>query len=684
MSSGQNPLVLMMALSLPGAAHALGLGDIHVDSKLNEPLAAQIDIVGATAEELAALSAAVANRETFVRYGAERPAFLSSTTFKVTHDSLGHPALAVRSSESFTDPLVNFLVDLRWHNGELVREYTLLLDPAVFASASRAADIASAPAVQAAPAAQATPAVQTVPAVQVTPAVQAMPAVQATPAVQAMPAVQVVPAPLAAPRAQAVARIQAAPVIDASTIETAQPTLARKAGRQANNQNSSSAKRAGRKVTHYKVGAKGTLRGIAWRAGARSEPDLQRLMIAIFRANPTAFEGNINRLHRGAVLSIPGSAEVSAISRAEASREIELQMAAWHAAGKTIGAGATAPPTALADARPDPIASNDPTVRAWEATDSAALSGRVKSLEQELHEMQRMLENEHDKLLGVQLQVGHAEKSASAAGTGHSPVISGSSRLGSLVAALGILGGAFGALYFWVRRRSSKLIDSHRARPTAHDVPLGTAIDSIANNSTQGNAQGAVQVDAQDSSSVISKPADDDETMPLPVIRDGDQSLRSEAAGPADRAAAFDEATVTLPAAPVNLPVDTLSRVDAGNLDYNFVDLETTAQHVQMPSVLHEHVVVKERRTNIVDVLRAALAREPDRHDLRLKLLELYYAAAATNRQGFLEVVQRLARERNYLSEGEWDKIAFMGRQIASENPLFAETADDDELADCA
>jgi hypothetical protein len=31
-----------------------------------------------------------------------------------------------------------------------------------------------------------------------------------------------------------------------------------------------------------------------------------------------------------------------------------------------------------------------------------------------------------------------------------------------------------------------------------------------------------------------------------------------------------------------------------------------------------------------------------------------------------------------------WEKIAFMGRQIAPENPLFAETAADDDLADCA
>ena len=86
MSSGKNPLVLMMALSMPGAANALGLGDIHVDSGLNEPLAAEIDIIGATATELTDLRVAVANRETFLHYGADRPGFLSSATFKVTQD----------------------------------------------------------------------------------------------------------------------------------------------------------------------------------------------------------------------------------------------------------------------------------------------------------------------------------------------------------------------------------------------------------------------------------------------------------------------------------------------------------------------------------------------------------------------------------------------------------------------
>ncbi|GAC1668607.1 MAG: hypothetical protein NVS9B2_11890 [Steroidobacteraceae bacterium] len=149
---------------MPGAAHALGLGDIHVDSALNERLAAEIDIVGASADELRDLRAAVANRETFMRFGSERPAFLSSAIFKVAQDVRGRPVLAVRSTEAFTEPLVNFLVDLHWRKGEIVRQYTLLLDPPGFGPANRLPEVIPATASESAPSAPATPDVPAAPA----------------------------------------------------------------------------------------------------------------------------------------------------------------------------------------------------------------------------------------------------------------------------------------------------------------------------------------------------------------------------------------------------------------------------------------------------------------------------------------------------------------------------------------
>jgi hypothetical protein len=155
-----------------------------------------------------------------------------------------------------------------------------------------------------------------------------------------------------------------------------------------------------------------------------------------------------------------------------------------------------------------------------------------------------------------------------------------------------------------------------------------------------------------------------------------------------DASATSDDSATADQSATVMVSAEEL-HVDTTKLDYNLVDLDLTAQHVQMPSVLHERAVVKERRTNLVDVLKKAVEREPDRRDLRMKLLETYYAAAAANRQAFLDVVLKLARDRDRLGEGEWDKIAFMGKQIASDTALFSSDSDseaenDNKLADCA
>ncbi|HEX3395708.1 MAG TPA: FimV/HubP family polar landmark protein [Steroidobacteraceae bacterium] len=664
MSRGQNPLVLMMALSLPGAAHALGLGEIHVNSALNEPLAADIEILGATAEELSSLTASIANRDTFRRFGAERLAFLASATFKVSHDVKGRPLLLIRSTDSFTEPLVNLLVDLRWHGGEVIRQYSLLLDPAGFPAATQVPAAVNSPVV---------PAVAVVPAIAVVPDVPAVP-----------------PASLAPP----------APAVDAAA----------------------PAAKTARTTTHIKIGAKATLRGVAWRVGARSDSDLKKTMLAIFRANPNAFEGNINRLRRGAVVTIPSAADISTISTEDANREIHAQMTAWSAASKRVRTAAAPVKSMVATASTE--AANAPhaaTKAGGDAAEAAALDLRLQSLERELHDMQGQLQREHDRLLGVQAQVRNAAQAVNdpvAAAPATRPWL-----LPSLMGGLGLLAGALGAIYLKLRRRA-------RPAPTkidANSISAGEA--AVVLETSNPTLQHVVAVEPV--------PRETPSTLPRPAVQDTDQVFMAPNTGPAVRPqavltvnedelrAAYEDTldlsgetavlaaeiaaasdTANLPAATVNLNAQVLQaaaatadeavtvmvnaeemRLDTTKLDYNLVDLDLTAQHVHLPSVLHQPVVVKERRTNLVDVLRKAVEREPDRRDLRMKLLETYYAAAAANRQAFLEVVQKLARDRDRLDEGEWDKIALMGRQIAGDTALFssdAEAEDDNKLADCA
>jgi pilus assembly protein FimV len=692
MSSGKNPLVLMMALSMPGAANALGLGDIHVDSGLNERLAAEIDIVGATSTELTELRAAVADRETFLHYGADRPGFLSSTTFKVAQDSQGRPVLAIRSSESFTEPVVNILVDLHWHNGEMIRQYTLLLDPPGFAAS--------------------------MPAAPSIPAATAAPITVSSPAAPSIPVVPVAAAPIAQTKAQTVAR-QADPPRD----------QADSAGDQG----------AGRKTTHIKIGAKATLRGIAWRVGERSESDLQRMMIAIFRANPSAFDSNINRMRRGAVLAIPARAELAAISKTEAKREVQAQMSAWRShtpAGDAASQSAAASPivaessnaaastnvaassnsAVTPSAAPTPNAasssgtskSSGATVQSGSAAPSgkiagnasdtleaAALGVRVQSMEQELREMKGLMDRERDQLVRLQRQAVPAGSQAPLTETPHQADArhtepkSGRSVLIPIAAGLGVLAAAFAGLYFRFRRRVPAKTDSRDGIVAAAD----TATDGLQPNLVREAQPQSIQVIEQrepygDMPAGAQAGALDDTAEAFVVVDEATQpslpSLTEPApAGRSEIAAASSNAAVHEPT--VNMHLDTVNlRADPTRLDYNLLDLDLTAQHVQMPSVLNEHAVVKERRTNLADVLKLAIEREPDRHDLRMKLLELYYSAASTNRRAFLDVVQKLARDRGHLQGGQWDKIAFMGRQIAAENPLFAEESASDDLADCA
>ena len=322
--------------------------------------------------------------------------------------------------------------------------------------------------------------------------------------------------------------------------------------------------------------------------------------------------------------------------------------------------------------------------------------------------MKGLLESERNQLVRMQRQAAPAGRPAlveapQAVAAPQAQPKSGSSVLVPIIAGLGILGAALAGLYFKFRRRVPTLRDSRldggiaagetaaadgmdAFRPDVQDPPQGIALPTAQMNARAG-AQPVASADAPADKPIDARMdapinANDDTQEALAYIDDATHPLLPVL--PAAAAAPAVNAPVHEPT--VNMRVDTVNlRVDSTRLDYNLLDLDLTAQHVQMPSVLNEHAVVKERRTNLADVLKLAIEREPDRHDLRMKLLELYYSAAATNRRAFLDVVQKLARDRDHLQTDQWDKIAYMGRQIAAENPLFAEeTAADDDLADCA
>ena len=70
------------------------------------------------------------------------------------------------------------------------------------------------------------------------------------------------------------------------------------------------------------------------------------------------------------------------------------------------------------------------------------------------------------------------------------------------------------------------------------------------------------------------------------------------------------------------------------------------------------------------DLIRIAIGREPERRDLKLKLLEVFFVWG--NKEQFLQTAHELAGTRAEAAPGEWEKIVIMGKQLAPEDPLFA------------
>ena len=330
-----------------GNAWALGLGQIEVKSRRNQPLLAEIPIISTTPGELEALQARLASPETFRRVGLSPPTGVAANLqFSLGSDARGRPVIRVTTVAPVDQAVLNFLIEVDWGQGRLVREYSALVDaprtasaplqPAISAPVVAAPNVVQRPATQA-PALPVPPQPKPVPATPV-PAPQpqaepAPPAVAIAPLPSAQPAAEPAPSPVAAaPAPVATAPAQYGPVKRGET-------LSRIAG---------------------SLGLDGF--------------SLDQTMLALLRANPDAFLGdNINRIKRGAVLRVPGSDERSGVNADEAALVVREQMQQWRQARRPVAQPESTEAAAAAPTDKQPSAAGTATrsVEAGETTAAA-------------------------------------------------------------------------------------------------------------------------------------------------------------------------------------------------------------------------------------------------------------------------------------------------------------------------
>ncbi|WP_442909530.1 FimV/HubP family polar landmark protein [Hydrogenophaga sp.] len=273
--------LLCATLTHHGAAQALALGRVVVQSALGEPLRAEIDVPDINAEEAASLRVGLASPETFRGSGMEMNAALAGLQISLQKRADGRSFLRLTSPRPVNEPFVDLIVEANWASGRIVRDYTLLFDPPNLRPAPQPAPVA--PGVSSPPAS--TRAQPVLPSTPLPPAAQATPA----PSVS-RPAAPAPAAPAQPPRAT-----------------PSQAPIGSTGGGQ------------------VRVQAGDT----AGRIAAANKPanvSLDQMLVAMLRSSPNAFiGGNVNRIKAGAVVDLPTADQAGAVSAGEARQTIAAQ-----------------------------------------------------------------------------------------------------------------------------------------------------------------------------------------------------------------------------------------------------------------------------------------------------------------------------------------------------------------------
>lgn len=639
-------LVMMGALLSPATLHALGLGEIQLNSALNQPFDADIELIAPTSEELATLKVGLASPELFARFNLERPQFLSNFDFAVSRSRDGRTTIKVTSNRSVTEPYVTLLIEASWSRGRVLREYTVLLDPPVFMPTQPE----SAPSPVTAPQTGMQPEgrIERAPAPPVEPATP-------PPAPAAEPAPSEPPAPVEEP------------------VAGAQPGVPALGGT-------------------YTVRRNDTLWRIASDLRPGSPGTVNQTMIALFRANPEAFDGNINRLRAGSVLRIPELAEIELLSTREATAEVVRQTEAWRG-------GSVAPEESTATARlrlvtPEetseaptaaPIAPEEPAATSAE-TGSGAGAGADEAdrrLDVASPDLQSLQQQVDDAPLEAPIEPetpaadepgeaasAPAEEAAEAEAPAEpapqaepaprrpaQPAAAPAEPEPSLLDRIGqfwwvfVIGGLvllFGLIAAVLKRRREEAdlasLDSLAAPQYEPTVRRAAAEAS--------GGRAAVEDFAMES-----VPEVEDFDAPHPAVAAAQQAADTPAEtatrdeSPLDFDAGTPRQTSDDPAE------DTLSSETAIRLDQ------------QDPLAEADFHMAYGLYDQAADLVKIAIEREPQRRELKTKLLEIYFVWG--NRELFLETARDLAATRDQAPAEEWDKVVIMGKQIAPDDALF-------------
>ena len=634
---------------MPVAAEAAGLGKLTVISGLGEPLNAEIELLSTTQEELSTLTAAIAPEEAYAVQGLERSALHTAIQVEVGQKPDGAPILKLSTRQPVSDPFLDMLIQVDWATGRLLREYTVLLDPPGYANNTAPGSAA----------------------------VRA-PTVQPS-------------APVAATNNAAAGDTSAAPSAGQSGANQSPAS---------GNQATAAADEAG--TSEYTTAAGDTLSSIARRLQVE-DVSLEQMLAGLYNANESAFiGGNMNRLRVGQIIRVPSADELQSVSRAEAAQQIRVHSADWNAyRNRLAGVVADADPaaedtdtqtsggkitTAAQDKAAPPAAGPRDVVKlsksdASSGGDSKAMQDRINALQEEVTAKEQAAQEANERTAMLEKQIADMQK------------------------LLAIKNQSLAAL----QNNASGAAAEPASTPNNQNPPAADAIAAAApeNVATPDPAQAvAPETPAAEvappaaAPAEQAKPADKPKKIipppPPPVeepgILDGlteDPMLLAAAGGGLvllgggwlflrnrrrRNLDSFEQGILTAGGLKANTVFGNTAggTVDTGDTSF-LTDFSQSSggmidTHDVDPIAEAEVYMAYGRDAQAEEILKDAIAKEPQRYELHLKLLEII--ANRKDTAAFETIAGELYSTLGS-NDPTWLKVAQMGQQLEPGNPLY-------------
>ncbi len=617
--------VLALILALPLSAGAVGLGRLNVLSGLGQPFRAEIDLVSVQPGESEGLLARLAPPEAFAQAQVAYPSAALGLRLVIEKRANGQHFVLVSSTQSISEPFLDLLIDLNWSGGKIQRDYTALIDPVGYT-----------------------------------------------------------PSPVAAANGEAKSRESFAPSVLPGTRRRG-AVLAPKKNEAVASQSAVESKQA---ADQYKVKSGDTLSGVARQTGAEGIT-LEQMLVGLYRQNPDAFDGNMNRLRRGKILNIPNKDELQSLPAKEARQEVRLQSKDWQAyrnkvaeavqkrpavAGNEAASAGRINPKVEEKAKPNSAQQDVLKLSKGEAPGKVNQQGeqaRVRALEEEVAARQKGLDESNQRVAALQKNVHDMEK------------------LLALKSQTGV-----------ELQKASKVTDV--PVPTAAATPLPAVASAalpvvpVASAVVESSASASVAVPASGVAAVKPKVHRTPLPAPVPVAEPGMVDVLVDNALPIGgglaavlfggvgfwwsrrrkQGSAFADSVLTggdlksntllgntggavISTQPTeNSFLTDFSRQGLGTIDTDEVD----------PIAEAEVYMAYDRNEQAEEILRDALLKDPSRHEIRMKLLEIF--AAKKDPTSYEEIAADLFAMTSGRG-AHWERAAYQGGILDPENPLY-------------